>query len=367
MFNMHGIREHVEYSKHTFKLFWDLNNKKPLVSVNAYKDKTGYFRYLEKIKQDKRYLSAFHLKADPQIKIDHQLESFKYMYFAGETLPVLTTAIGPGICSAFLGAVVDLRTPYEPTWFHENLEDYDNTPLAFDERNIWWNIQKSIVKYSAQAAHDNNILSEIPVDIFNGIDTLMLLRGSEKLALDLLMVPDKVKQAGKEIMRLWKYWVNELLTIQQSYIEGNGTAWLNLWGPGRTFCIQSDYMTMISTDQYEEFILNDIRFMCDHLDHVMFHFDGPDEIIRHLDFLLNIPNLHGIQWNPQTNCENVRHIPVLKKIQEAGKCLILNIDKNEIKELLNELSPEGLLLNVNPFDEPITKTEADDIIKRVKS
>lgn len=99
----------------------------------------------------------------------------------------------------------------------------------------------------------------------------------------------------------------------------------------------------------------------------MFHFDGPDEIIRHLDFLLEIPNLHGIQWNPETNCENVRHIPVLKKIQNAGKCLILNINKNEIDELLKELSPAGLLLNVNPFDEPLSSMdEADFIIKHIK-
>ncbi|MFW6371946.1 MAG: hypothetical protein ACOC10_12155 [Bacteroidota bacterium] len=362
------IFENIEIVKEAFKKYWQLENERPLVSVNAYKDKKGYWEYMEFVKNDKRYKDPFHLKVDPEIKINHQLEIFRHKYFAGETLPILTTAIGPGIGSAFLGSIVDLRGIDEPTWFHENINDLENYQVKFDEWNIWWNIQKLIVECSAKAAREHGILSEIPVDIFHGIDTLMLLRGSEKLATDLIIYPDKIKSVNAEILKLWKYWVTELLKIQEPYFEGNSTAWLNLWGPGKTFCLQSDYMTMISTEMYEEFILEDVKFMCNQLDHVMFHFDGPDEVVRHLDFLLQIPNLHGIQWNPETNCENIRHLPTLKKIQEAGKCLILNIAANEIETLVKELSPRGLLLNVDPFDEPYdTPEEADEIVRKVKS
>ncbi len=319
------------------------------------------------LKPDKRYTAPLNFKADPSITIDYQINKLKNMYFPAETLPVITTAIGPGICSAFLGAVVDLTTVDEPTWFHENIEDWENFSLNFDERNIWWHIQQLLVEYAASAAKQNNLLSEIPVDIFNGIDTLMLLRGSEKLALDLYMCPDTIKNASKKIIQYWKYWVNQLLTIQNKHIDGNSIHWLNLWGPGKTFCIQSDFMTMISTEMYEEFVLPDIKIMCEELDYTMFHFDGPDEIIRHLNFLLEIPDLHGIQWNPETNCENVRHIPTLKKIQDAGKCLVLNIADHEIDSLLQALSPKGLLLNVNPFDEPFsTPEDADEIVARIK-
>jgi hypothetical protein len=362
------IIEHLDPVKEQFLKFWELKNDTPLVSVKAYRDKQGYIDYQERTKQDKRYSDAFHMKVDPQIKIQNQLEVFKYMYFTGETLPVLTTAIGPGICSAFLGSIVDLKKCDEPTWFYENLEDWDTFDLTFDERNIWWHIQKYVVECAARAAREFNILSEIPVDIFHGIDTLMLLRGSEKLAMDLVMIPDTIKEANRKILEYWKYWTDELFTVQRKHVEGNGTAWLNLWGPGRTYCLQSDYMTMISAEMYEEFILEDVKAMCNELDRVMFHFDGPDEIIRHLDFLLKIPNLHGIQWNPETNCENIRHIPSLKKIQDAGKCLVLNIASGEIETLVKELSPQGLLLNVDPFDEPYeTSQEADDIVNRVKS
>jgi hypothetical protein len=361
------ITENIEKAKEEFKKYWKLENKLPLVSVKAYKDKAGYLSYMNSIKSDKRYTDPFHLKVDPEIKINHQLELFKYMYFTGETLPIITTAIGPGIGSAFLGSIVDLGGIDEPTWFHENIRDLESYQVKFSEWNIWWNIQKLIVERGAIAARENGILSEIPVDIFHGIDTLMLLRGSEKLAMDLMVYPDKIKSLNVEILKLWKQWVHELLKIQEPYFEGNGTAWLNLWGPGKTFCLQSDYMTMISAEMYEEFILEDVKYMCNQLDNVMFHFDGPDDVVRHLDFLLGIPNLHGIQWNPETNCENIRHLPTLKKIQAAGKCLILNIAAHEIETLVKELSPEGLLLNVDPFDEPYsTPDQANEIVKRVK-
>ncbi len=361
------IIQNIEEKKQSFIKYWNKENETPLVSIKAYQDKQGFHEYIKSLETDKRYRDPFSFKADPSIMIDHQVNKYKHMYFPAETLPIITTAIGPGICSAFLGAVVDLTTVDEPTWFHENLEDWDHARLDFDERNAWWNIQKLLVEYAARSAKEHGILSEIPVDIFNGIDTLMLLRGSEKLAMDLFMCPDKIKEACNKIIGYWKYWVNELLKIQNNHVAGNGTTWLNLWGPDKTFCIQSDFMTMISAEMYEEFILPDIKFMCKELDNVIFHFDGPDEIIRHLDFLLDIPELGGIQWNPETNCENVRHLPTLKKIQESGKCLILNIAAHEIDDLLKELSPKGLLLNIDPFDEPYPNPEkADEIIAKAK-
>jgi len=361
------MNEDLLIKKETFKEFWNLENDKPLVSVKAYKNKAGYHEYIQKIKADKRYREPFNMKINPEININHQLECIKYMRFAGETLPVITTAIGPGICSAFLGAIVDLRSCDEPTWFHEVIDDWDNFNVEFNEWNIWWNIQKYIVECAAKAACENNVFTELPVDIFNGIDTLMLLRGSEKLSLDMLMVPETIKSTSQKIIKYWKYWVDQLFEIQSAKFDGNCVAWLNLWGPERTFCIQSDFMTMISPEMYEEFILDEIKYMCNELDYTMFHFDGPDQVIRHLDFLLDIPNLHGIQWNPETNCENIRHLPTLKKIQDAGKSLILNVAAHEVDELVKNLSPKGLLLNIDPFDEPYPSVKAaEELVQRAK-
>ena len=54
---------------------------------------------------------------------------------------------------------------------------------------------------------------------------------------------------------------------------------------------------MISPAMFERFVMPDLVACCDHLDHGFYHLDGKGEI-PHLDLLLSIPRLRGIQWIP---------------------------------------------------------------------
>ena len=61
------------------------------------------------------------------------------------------------------------------------------------------------------------------------------------------------------------------------------------------------------------------------MDHSFYHLDGPDAT-QHVDALLEIDELHGIQWTPGAGQEPVESEvwwPMLHKIQEAGKSLFL--------------------------------------------
>ena len=76
----------------------------------------------------------------------------------------------------------------------------------------------------------------------------------------------------------------------------------------------------------------------------IYHLDGPGAI-THLDSLLGLPNLNGIQWIPGAGARpTVEWIPLLKKIQEAGKLVYVYCTKDNVKQLLDELNPEGLML-----------------------
>jgi len=356
----------IENIKNRFVQFWNRDNEYALVSVKAYSDKKGWLSFQDQMAMDNRFSNVFYYKTEPSIKIDYQVNKLKYMHYAGETMPVISVEIGPGMSAAFLGAIVDLVKVGEPTWFHPNMEDY-HSGINFNPYNTWYILQRNLLQYAVAAATKHHCFTEIPVDIYNGIDSLMLLRGSDQLAMDLVLQPEEVKTACKDIVKLWKLWIDEFFELKYASNKGNSTAWLNLWGPGRSFTMQSDFMTMISSEMYEEFILPDVIEMSKYLDNVMFHFDGPDEVKRHLPFLLDLDTVHGIQWNPKTNCENIRHIPVLKEIQNKGKCLILNAARSEIDTLLSELSPKGLLLNIDPFEEPYdTPEEAEKIVNQIK-
>ena len=88
-----------------------------------------------------------------------------------------------------------------------------------------------------------------------------------------------------------------------------------------------------------------------------------EEQIRHLDTLLSIPKLHTIQWTQvvgQPPC--TEFFPELKKIQKAGKNLLINVEPGQVEPLLQNLSSKGLCLNLYVG----SPEEGEAILKQVK-
>ena len=69
----------------------------------------------------------------------------------------------------------------------------------------------------------------------------------------------------------------------------------------------------------------------EYVDYAMFHLDGP-EALPHLDLLLDIPNLNGIQWQPGfANYPMTRWISLLKGIQAEASAPSLRPDPMRLK------------------------------------
>ncbi len=97
------------------------------------------------------------------------------------------------------------------------------------------------------------------------------------------------------------------------------------------------------------------------LDHSLYHLDGPGAI-RHLDSLLAAPDLNGIQWVPGANSgPATRWIPLLKRIQSAGKCIHYSIAPEELDVLIENLRPQGVMFNLWVS----SPEEADAVVARV--
>lgn len=83
---------------------------------------------------------------------------------------------------------------------------------------------------------------------------------------------------------------------------------------------------------------------CRFLQYPLYHLDGAEQI-RHLDDLLSIPELRAIQWTQvagQLPC--TQYLPELKRIQAAGKNLVILVEPKQVEVLLENLSSRGLLL-----------------------
>ena len=126
--------------------------------------------------------------------------------------------------------------------------------------------------------------------------------------------------------------------------------------------LQCDLSVMISPQMFEEFVLPELEETAAWLDYSAYHLDGQEQI-RHLDMILSVKKINMIQWTPVVGqpCTS-EFIPVLKKIQKAGKGLILMPHIWEVEKLLSELSPKGLYLIIRDVE---SETEAEELIKKV--
>lgn len=107
------------------------------------------------------------------------------------------------------------------------------------------------------------------------------------------------------------------------------SGWLPAWWLGRANVVQCDYIAFVSSEMVEEL------------------------------FLESIITVGARGW--RLAHDMTKWIPLLKRIQAAGKSLHLSVWPHEIRTLLEELRPEGLMLNTHVSSE----AEAHDLLEKV--
>lgn len=265
--------------------------------------------------------------------------NFERTYYAGEAYPLLYPDFGPDIMAAVLGC--DLVLGEHTTWCQPNIGDWSPPPeFALDEANAWW---KRTIDASREMVDDARGEYFVSItDIHPGVDTLMAMRGPERLCVDLVDYPDAVKDAMPRVWEPFKTVYEQLHRTTAENLSGSSN-WMGAWHPGRWHTVSADFMTMISPRMFEEVIVPQIVRETTWLDDSIFHLDGP-EALRHVDRLLEIPQLTGIAWLPGEGKPPISEwIPVLRKIQAAGKVIQAEVHDWEVPILVSELQPEGAL------------------------
>lgn len=199
-------------------------------------------------------------------------------------------------------------------------------------------------------------------DLHTGADGLVALRGPENLCYDVMDEPEIIKKGVMELLLGFKKIMDELHTLTQKYQKGT-TNWMGIWNPEKWYVTSCDFSCMISENMYKELILPELLEEINYLDASMYHLDGPGAL-KHLDTLLSIEKLKGIQWVYGAGQPTASHwIPVLKKIQKAGKLIQVDIVPEDLDILLKELEPEGVMYQTWCSSED----EAKAILKKVES
>jgi 5-methyltetrahydrofolate--homocysteine methyltransferase len=254
-----------------------------------------------------------------------------------------------------LGAQVH-ATP-ETVWFEPAAEtSIQDLRLVLDSQNVWWRrvlalTQRAVERWGAGMTIGHT-------DIGGNLDILASLIGSEQLLFALMDHPEQVDRLVARITELWLVCYDRLYDEIQS--AGRGTSpWAPIWSPKRCYMLQSDFAYMISPQMFERFVLQDLAACCDALDHAFYHLDGKGQI-PHLDMLLSLERLRGIQWIPGDGQPPPEAwLPLLKRIRDAGKLCQLYVSPQGAHTIARELGGQGFAFYIT---QPMSEAEAGDYV-----
>ena len=360
-------KENWENVRERYELFWEGRLNEPLVAITAPLEKP--IRKIEplpvppeiaKLKTDHYYARAL----NPEFAVNRAEIEFARTFYGGEALPYRKAMFGPDMTASYLG--VEPQFKKDTTWFRNPvIDDWHDLPdFKYDENNKWWEITKNLAKELAEKGK-GRFFSAI-AGVLEGLDTLVSLRGGTKLLADLIDYPEEVKNLTSHISDLEIRWYEKLYQITQKGQEGS-VCWFGVWSPEKLYAVQCDFADMISPSMFEEFALPSIKKFCRYLDHSIYHLDGKGQI-AHLDILLNIKELDGIQWSVPVIPVDPPHdsevwYPYFKRIQKAGKLLVIYWARPEnVERLISDLSPEGLYISTSCESEK----EAKELLNKAK-
>lgn len=289
-----------------------------------------------------RYYNAIHGKWDEQLDLVEQtVEGTLYL---ADSIPFFAPDFGPDQFAAFFGSTLKCVEGSKGTsWAETIIDDWEKQlPLVFDESNTWW---QRILEYSRKIKeHSRGRYLVGCCDLHSNADTLLALRGAERLCMDFLDEPELLEQALNNVRAAYKPIYEGLCEAGGMNSETGTIGWTPFWCEGRFATIQCDFICMVSPTMSRKFIIPALEEEATFLDHCVYHLDGPGSL-AHLDDILGIKDIDVIQWVSGAG-QPAMHTwtDVLKRCQQAGKGLQLyGINCELARELHRELDPKGLV------------------------
>lgn len=337
---MIGIKDFERISR-DYERCWNLeNHDSPLLQIAA--PKKGAVRRVREASLEERW-------TDIGFLIESARERMENTYYGGVSYPSLWPNLGPDIFGAILGGC-DLKFGEDTVWAvaEEGRELSDFTFEGLDAENPWLKKLLAMTEAMLDDARGEYLVGM--TDLHGGMDAMVSLRGPEQLCLDMVEEPELVKELCLKSFQVYRELYEKLNAMLLSRQKGT-TNWMGVYHPDSWYVSSCDLICMISPEMYWEFVEPEVRMEIGLYGNSIFHLDGPGAL-RHLDSLLALPELRGIQWVYGAGQPSAAHwIPVMQKIQDAGKMVHILAEPSDLPAMKKHLRPEGLILNLSARDE----------------
>lgn len=265
--------------------------------------------------------------------------------YRGDAVPGMGASIGHSIGS-FLGCQLrhDPRTIWTEPCMAAIDDSIDVTAWRHDAR---WAQLRTMLSHFVRESRGR---CGVGYYIGGVISAISLMRGTTEFLADLAESPRSVEALRDRLLPQWFAMAEEL----ERLLPPAAGQWLPflVWAPGRCVFCECDVSSMFSEAMFRRFVVPEVRAMAKWAEFSFYHLDGPGAD-RHLDALLEIPELTCIQWIRGTNGGRaVDWLPLLRRIQAAGKHLYVECPLSELEPMLDALSPARLMLEVEGCSGP---------------
>jgi len=260
--------------------------------------------------------------------------------YLAETFPSYEPTVGPELTATVFGA--DLRFAPDTTY---------SIPVARSCRDIlamqpdldtpYWNTIRAMTDLSLERGRGRWITA-LP-DLHTNGDLVAALRNPQDMALDCADDLDGVRLACDYVTEVSYALMFEDLWHRIAACGQPCTTWTPALHAGPAYPVSCDFICMVLERMVREAILPSLVAEMQYLDCSVFHLDGPDAL-RHLDALLEVPELNAVQWiYGAGNGPAARWIGLYQRIQAGGKGIQLVCeDIADARVVAEHLQPEGV-------------------------
>lgn len=295
---------------------------------------------------------------DVEYVVDSAIAWMECQDYVGDHFPMFWPNLGPEITATLFGC--DLEFSESTSWSKPVVHEPDDwnriLQMEPDFNNPYWQTKERMTDYAIERCEGRYIVGI--TDLHGNYDILAALRDPQALCIDMVDYPELITQVGRHVARAF------VQSFERSYAKiaaaGFGcTTWCNTYHEGRYYVPSCDFWIMVSPEMAREMILPDILFEMEPLERSIFHLDGVGAL-KHLDLLLDIPNLHAVQWvygagqGPAS-----RWIEVYRRCLQAGKSVqVLAETAQDALTVLDAVGAKGVWLTVGEGFRSVDEAEA---------
>ncbi|MCC7146245.1 MAG: hypothetical protein IT443_07340 [Phycisphaeraceae bacterium] len=265
------------------------------------------------------------------------------LHYVGDGIPNIRVDFGPVLLGGLLGGRMEFSE--HTSWTLPYIrDDWANAPKGHIVDEDLWRLTRELFARVASDAAEKYLIGT--PDLGGSADVLSNLRNPETLCMDVMDRPQAIADTIDAIYPVWHETISALYALATQ--AGAGLIhWLEIWSSKPYMIPACDFNFLIDAASFNRLCLPDIARQVATIKRGVFHLDGPGAT-RHIDALLEVPYLEAIQFVPGSGTPSLLPwIPMLQKIQAAGRSLYLVCLPQEIPILARQLRPEGLAIQAD--------------------